>query len=62
MGIISNKKSDTGLAARAKLDLADISDKPRAKKLLRDVLSTKFLDPYLIERAKSIENSLKEKK
>lgn len=61
MGIIGNKNADIDLVSRAKLDLADISDKPKAVKLIKEVLSIKNLDPYLIKRAKQIESSLKGK-
>jgi len=59
--VIANKAAERGLAARAKLDLATISGHPKAEKLSREVLEMEGLDPYLIEKAKLIERSLKKK-
>lgn len=49
------------LIARAKLDLADIANHPRAAKLLDDVQQLEGLDPYLIEKASLVAKNLKEK-
>jgi tetratricopeptide (TPR) repeat protein len=50
------------LIARAKLDLADIVNHPKAAKLLKEVHQMEGLDPYLIKKASIIEKALKEKK
>ncbi|MDD5382279.1 MAG: tetratricopeptide repeat protein [Candidatus Margulisbacteria bacterium] len=49
------------LIARAKLDLADIVNHPKADKLLQEVHEMEGLDPYLIEKASIIEQAIKEK-
>jgi tetratricopeptide (TPR) repeat protein len=49
------------LIARAKLDLADIVNHPKAEQLLSEVHEMQGLDPYLIEKASLIEAALKEK-
>ena len=49
------------LIARAKLDLADIVTHPKAVKLLKQVHEMAGLDPYLIEKARLIEQAVKEK-
>jgi len=49
------------LIARAKLDLADIVNHPKAHKLLKEVHQMEGLDPYLIEKASVIEQAIKEK-
>ncbi len=49
------------LIARAKLDLADIANHPKAVKLLKQVHEMEGLDPYLIEKASIIEKAVKEK-
>ncbi len=54
MGIIGNKKADPDLAARAKIDLAEISENKKAGKLLKEVLASKNLDPYLTEKAAEV--------
>ena len=51
-----------GLIARAKLDLADVVSHPKAAKLLKEVHEMEGLDPYLIEKARLIEATLKQKK
>jgi tetratricopeptide (TPR) repeat protein len=50
------------LIARAKLDLADIVNHPKALQLLKQVHEMEGLDPYLIEKASIIEKVVKEKK
>lgn len=62
MGIIGNKNADPDLATRAKLDLAEISDKPKALKLIKEVKKLKIIDPYLLEKAKIVEQFIKAKK
>lgn len=57
MGIIGNKNADADLSARAKIDLAEISEKKKAKSLLKDVISSQNLDPYLVTRAKQVSKS-----
>lgn len=59
MGIIGNKNADLDLGARAKLDLAEISTKEKALKLVKEVLAEKSLDSYLLTRAKTIQKTLK---
>jgi len=54
MGIMGNKKADTDLVARAKLDLAEISEAKKAQKILKEVVSSKTLDPYIVEKAKAL--------
>ena len=54
MGIMGNKKADTDLVARAKLDLAEISEAKKAQRILKEVISSKTLDPYIIEKAKNL--------
>ena len=49
------------LIARAKLDMADIVNHPKAVKLLKQVHEMEGLDPYLIEKASIIEKAVKEK-
>jgi tetratricopeptide (TPR) repeat protein len=49
------------LIARAKLDLADIVNHPKAAKLLKEVHEMEGLDPYLIEKASLIEQAIKER-
>lgn len=62
MGIMSNKNADADLAARARLNLAEISVEKKAKTLVKEVLSQKTIDPYLLARAKQIEKNLKKAK
>lgn len=59
--VMANGLAEKGLVARAKLDLAMISSHPKAEKLYREVLEMEGIDPYLIEKAKMIERSLKKK-
>ena len=54
MGIIGNKNADIDLVARAKIDLAEISDNKKAIPLLKEVISTPNLEKYLIEKAKKL--------
>ncbi len=61
MGVMINKQADPDLIARAKLNLADISEKEKAQKLIKEVLSVKVLDTYLIDRAKNMQKHLKGK-
>lgn len=49
----------TDLIARAKLDLADIANHPKAIKLLKQVHEMEGLDPYLIEKASIIEEAVR---
>ncbi|MFH1825821.1 MAG: hypothetical protein ABH823_00830 [bacterium] len=50
------------LIARAKIDLADIVNNPKAKKYLQEVNEMEGLDPYLIEKAQLIEQAITERK
>ncbi|NQT30346.1 MAG: hypothetical protein HQ596_07225 [Candidatus Saganbacteria bacterium] len=52
----------TELIARAKLDLADIVNHPKAMRLIKQVLEMEGIDPYLIEKASIVEKAIKEKK
>jgi tetratricopeptide (TPR) repeat protein len=60
--VIKNSSGYKDLVARAKLDLADIAHHPRAIKLLDEVVQMEGLDPYLVEKASIIEQSLEDKK
>lgn len=60
--VIATKSAEKGLMARAKLDLAEVSRHPRAEKLSREVLEMEGIDPYLVQKAKMIEKSLKKAK
>ena len=62
MGIIGNKNADKDLVARAKLNLAEISDNKKAINLVKEVLATKPLDNYLFNKAESLLKSLKSEK
>jgi len=57
--VISNKSAEKGLLARAKLNLAEVSRHPKAQRLSREVLEMEGIDPYLVEKAKMIEQALK---
>lgn len=54
MGIIGNKNADKDLVARAKINLAEISDKEKAINLLKEVIETPNIEKYLIDKAKSL--------
>ncbi len=62
MGIIGNKNADVDLVARAKLNLAEISEKEKALKLVGEVLNTKVIDKYLLERAKQLKTTIEKRK
>ncbi len=47
------------LVARAKLELAEISRQPQASKLLSELHQMEGLDPYIIQKAKMVEEELK---
>ena len=49
------------LIARAKIDLANIANHPKASNLLKQVHEMEGLDPYLIEKTRLVENALREK-
>ncbi|MFA5097000.1 MAG: hypothetical protein WC490_00010 [Candidatus Margulisiibacteriota bacterium] len=59
--VISSSLSHKDLIARAKLVLAELSKKERAKVLFEDVLSEENVDPYIIEKAKQIQKAVKER-
>jgi hypothetical protein len=59
MGIIGNKNADIDLVARAKLDLAEISEKKKSLKLIKEVLAVKNLDAYLVKRAKEMQKTIR---
>jgi len=59
MGIIGNKNADIDLVSRARLNLAEISEKKKALRLVKEVLAVKSLDPYLHKRAREIEKRIK---
>ena len=50
------------LVARARIDLADIVSHPKAEKLLKEIHHMEDLDPYLIEKARLVEQALKNRK
>ncbi|MFH1387554.1 MAG: hypothetical protein ABIH50_07805 [bacterium] len=50
------------LIARAKLNLADIGTGAKAEKFIKDVSEMEGVDPYLIEKARLIEQELKNRK
>jgi len=49
------------LTARAKISLAEVVSRKQADALLREVDEMEGLDPYLVEKARLVERSLKEK-
>lgn len=53
--VILNKSADPELVLRAKLDKADVSKKPNAIKLIKEVRSVKPLPEYLAIKAKAVE-------
>ena len=59
--VISSSLAHKDLIARAKLVLAELSKKERAKVLFEDVLSEENVDPYIIEKAKQIQKAVKER-
>lgn len=59
MGIIGNKNADNELKLLAKLDLAEISTAEKAKKMIKEVLSTPNLDAHIKDKAHMIENRAK---
>ena len=61
MGVISNKSADVDLVARAKLNLADLHEKPKAMALVKEVLAGKVADQFLIDRAKNMKKVLESK-
>jgi len=56
--VINDDASCDDLRARASLDLAEISSPPLAKTLIKGVRRMDGLDPYLLRKAKAIENAL----
>ncbi|OGC05290.1 hypothetical protein A3H09_00185 [Candidatus Falkowbacteria bacterium RIFCSPLOWO2_12_FULL_45_13] len=50
------------LIFRAKLDMADIVKQPKATKLVKEVLETEGLDPYLMDKARIVEIALAERR
>jgi len=57
--VIAVKSAEKGLLARAKVNLAEVSRHPKAEKLSKEVIEMEGIDPYLVEKAKMIERSLK---
>jgi tetratricopeptide (TPR) repeat protein len=55
--VLALKPTEKGLVARAKLNLAEVSRHPKTEKLTKEVLEMEGIDPYLIEKAKTIEAS-----
>ena len=49
------------LEARAKINLANIANNPKATQYLKQVLEMDGLDPYLIEKARNTQATIKEK-
>jgi len=60
--VIAVRSAEKSLIARAKLDLAEISRHPKAEKLYKEVLEMEGIDPYLVQKAKMIEKSVKKAK
>jgi len=57
--VIAVSSAHKDLQSRAKLVLAEISKKEKAKALFEEVLQQEDIDPYLIEKAKFVKESLK---
>lgn len=62
MGVMGTKEADPDLQSRARLNLAEISELKKAKILIKEVLSAKNVDGYLVEKAKRLQKELKAKK
>ncbi|MDI6731364.1 MAG: hypothetical protein QME05_02120 [Candidatus Margulisbacteria bacterium] len=60
--VVKMKFAYKDLIARAKIGLADIANHPRATKLISEVLQMEGLDPYLVEKARNAEQTMKERK
>lgn len=61
-GIVKMPFAYNDLIARAKLDLADIVSHPKAAKLVKEVGEMEGLDPYLVEKARLVEEAIKSRK
>ena len=57
--VIASPLKHKDLVARAKLTLAELSRKDRAKTLFEDVLQEENIDPYIVEKAKFIQKAIK---
>ncbi len=58
----NNESAGIDLRARASLDLAEISSEGLAKMLIRQVKHMEGIDPYILKKAKALEDKLKQKK
>lgn len=57
--IVKSTIAYNDLAARARLELAEISRQPKADKLLSELNQMEGLDPYIIQKAKMVEEELR---
>lgn len=57
--VIKSESSYADLVARARLELAEISRQPKANQLLSDLSQMEGLDPYIIQKAKMVEEELR---
>ncbi|MFA5839611.1 MAG: hypothetical protein WC890_03015 [Candidatus Margulisiibacteriota bacterium] len=60
--VIRMKFAYKDLVARAKIDLAQIANHPKASKLISEVLEMEGLDPYLQEKARNSQQTINDKK
>ncbi len=56
--VVNNDRASDDLRARASLDLAEVSSPALARTLIKGVRKIEGLDPYLIRKAKAIEDAL----
>lgn len=59
--VIAGPSAHKDLVSRAKLVLAEISKKEKAKQLFEEVLQQEDIDPYLIEKAKLVKQRFRDK-
>ncbi|MCX5748801.1 MAG: hypothetical protein NTZ10_00940 [Candidatus Saganbacteria bacterium] len=59
--VITSSSAHKDLQSRAKLVLAEISKKEKAKQLFEEVLHQEDIDPYLIEKAKLVKERFRNK-
>ena len=60
--VIKMKFAYKDLVARAKIDLAQIANHPKASKLIGEVLEMEGLDPYLQEKARNSQQTINDKR
>ncbi len=56
--VVNNESAGDDLRARASLDLAEVSSPSLAKSLIKGVRHMEGIDPYILKKAKAIENAL----